>query len=151
MLQDGDVKRIVDMMNDPIVSDEERAFLWELWVFEWDFKIGYFNKAYVLEIWDVLAGFVQVECNTTSRTVNIKEIYIDKPFRKRWHAKEFIEEAKKFAESFDIHVMTLNVYDFNQVAIEAYKKMWFEAVWLKKYHLWYKGRHIDNIQMALTF
>lgn len=141
-----DVKTIEKSVN----SDHQAVeFLGEMASYKHEFKEGYFNRAMLAEDDDgKFLGFVLIEANTTSRTVKVKNLYVDKKFRKQGAGKELLKEADKLAELFGLNIITLNVYSQNTEALAFYKKQGYEPAGEVKYWVYIRGQHISNIQLA---
>lgn len=62
-----------------------------------------------------------------SKVIWIDEIYIDENYRKKGIGRFLIEEVKRRAKQINCNQIELNCWEFNENAMEFYKKIGFKT------------------------
>ena len=75
-----------------------------------------------------LAGYLSIKPDEAAKEVFLSKIYIEKSFRKKGIAKEFINMLKDLYRKPQFNNIWLTVNKYNKGSIAAYQKMGFEIV-----------------------
>lgn len=95
-----------------------------------------------------IQGIIVGEVISHTRSISIRMLFVNKDARGTGIAKNLIDHLIPFGEAFEVDKLVLNVYSYNNHAIEAYKALGFKECGVQKFHMLYRGQIFDNIQMV---
>lgn len=99
-------------------------------------------------IWYVKISFLKNK--RISHRYSIWPFYISFDHRWKWYSEKFFELLidyiiKNTNDSFYNIVLSVNI--FNSKAINLYKKLWFEIIWIEKAHIYFEWNYISVYNM----
>lgn len=87
------------------------------------------NGVFVAEVEGNVVGYVfcEVISEGAGYTLYIDDLSVDPDFRRMGIARMLMDKAKEYAKTKNCAFIMLNVWEFNQSAVEFYKKYGFET------------------------